>query len=55
MGRGSRAGRKYNTIEELRGARGNASRKIIIFRIVSERGQVATHLGWWRFKSLASG
>ena len=37
-GRGSRAGTKCNTIEELRGALGDTCKKIIIFPTVSERG-----------------
>ena len=40
MGRGSRAGGNCNTIEKLRGAAGNASRKIIIFFERPRTGQV---------------
>ena len=41
MGRGSRAGGNCNTIEKLRGAAGNASRKIIIFFERPRTGQDA--------------
>ena len=40
MGRGSRAGGNCNTIEKLRGAAGNASRKIIIVLERPRTGQV---------------
>ena len=42
MGRGSKAGGNCNTIEKLRGAAGNASRKIIIFLERPRTGQEGT-------------